>query len=397
MKILFVSALLPYPLHSGGQIRVYNLLKRLGEKHEITLCAFVRDTNEVGFVDKLRFCRYVYVIHRGRAWQPRYLIKTVFGRYPFLLTTYDNRAMHELIDGLIKPGAYDLVHLEPFYVWPSVPDVTLPMVVSEHNIEYAVYETYVRRFPIPLVRPLMFIDTLKLRFWEGYVWRKADAVTSVSEADAAVIRKLSGQTPTVVPNGVDLASFRYQVHKNDGKGPKLLFVGNFAWLPNRDAAQKLVHDIWPVVKQRFPQAKLKVVGRNMSASLRRRLKSVGADWAEDVANIEGEYHQADMLVSPTTIGGGTKFKILEAFASGLPVVTSKEGVLGIAVKAGEHYLEANATGEYVAQIAKLWENSQIRELVTKVARKLVEEKYNWDQIADTIDGVWRQTYAQAKT
>src|SRR3989344_1464692 len=101
MKILFVSAVLPYPLVSGGHVRIYNLLKRLSKQHEITLCSFIRDSSELGYVDNLRFCRFVYMIHRGGAWQPRYLANTIFGRYPFLLTTYDHGAMRELLKGLL--------------------------------------------------------------------------------------------------------------------------------------------------------------------------------------------------------------------------------------------------------------------------------------------------------
>ncbi len=396
MKILFVSAVLPYPLHSGGQIRIYNLLKRLGAKHEITLCAFVRRPDELQYLKELPFCRYVYMIYRGSAWQPNYVLKASFGRYPFLLTTYDNSAMRELLNGLLTQGQYDLIHLEPFYVWPSVPKTRIPIVVGEHNVEYEVYQHYVRRFPVVPLRPLLYLDTLKLRFWEGYIWRKADAITAVSQYDERVIRRLNKKVYRV-SNGVDLTEFPFDEKRMIHEDPVLLFVGNFKWLPNRDAARRLVSDIWPLVLERFPRAKLRIVGRTIPTWLRKlRAQPLGLSVDENVVDIRLEYEGADVLVAPLSIAGGTKFKILEAFASGLPVITSKEGIAGLGVKRDYHYLEADTSTEYVEQIKRFFENKNLRQKLAINARRFVETSYGWDQIVKKLEVVWQDTYAKNK-
>ena len=101
MKILFVSAVLPYPLHSGGQIRIYNLLKRLSRHHSTTLVSFIRSEEERAYEKELGFCTSVHMVMRGRAWQPKYYIGAIFSSYPFLLCTYDNRRMRETLEGLM--------------------------------------------------------------------------------------------------------------------------------------------------------------------------------------------------------------------------------------------------------------------------------------------------------
>ena len=121
MNILFVSAVLPYPLHSGGQIRIYNLLKQLSKRHSITLVSFIRDEREREMVRNLAFCHDVHVILRGRVWQPKYIIGAILGKFPLLLATYHHRKMQQLITDLLGSGRFDLVHIEPFYVWPSLP------------------------------------------------------------------------------------------------------------------------------------------------------------------------------------------------------------------------------------------------------------------------------------
>lgn len=362
MKILFVSAVLPYPLHSGGQIRIYNLLKRLGKKHEITLAAFTRSAEELSYRKELPFCRYVYMIHRGRAWQPQYIAKSVFGRYPFLMATYDNLAMRQLLRELLSREQYDLVHLEPFYVWPSLPKTNLPVVVGEHNVEYEVYQQYVRRYPIVPLRPFLYFDTLKLRFWEERIWRKATAITAVSEYDERVIRKLNKKVVRV-PNGVDISEFPFRPKKI--RIGKFLYVGNFKWMENRDAAEYLERDIWPEIKKEYPKAHLRIVGKERNP----------------VESIQDELYKTDIMIAPIRIGGGTKFKILEAMATGAPVITTTVGAQGLDKKV---LWIADTPGEVLTAIDEISKNSS----KIKNARKLVESEYNWDMLAQVLDHIW---------
>ena len=113
-----------------------------------------------------------------------------------------------------------------------------------------------------------------------------------------------------------------------------------------------------------------------------------------MVDIRLEYEGSDVLVAPLSISGGTKFKILEAFASGLPVVTTKEGAAGIDAASGKHYLEASKPQDFVGHIAKIWENGAVRKRLITNARKLVEDKYSWDSIAKTLDSVWRKVHGK---
>lgn len=371
MNILFVSAVLPYPLHSGGQIRIYNLLKRLSKRHKITLVSFIRNDDERAFRGNLNFCDDVHMIMRGRAWQPKYMMNAL-GKYPFLLATYDNAAMKNTLGDLLVKQRFDLVHLEPFYVWPSIPETRIPIIISEHNIEYNVY----RRFTPWFAR----LDTAKLAFWEHYVWNKAKTLTAVSEEDAAVIRKDVGDRVKVVPNGVDLTIFRYRKPRLTDR-PMMLFVGNFRWSPNREAADTLANDIWPQINKIRSGARLVMVGRDMPDTYRQ--------FERKTDHIENIYRDADILVAPHRIAGGTKFKMLEAMATGLPLVTTKEGASGLLLKKEVHYLEAESTQEFVNQIQRLCDNMTLAQTIAKNARRHVETLFDWDEIAQKLEYVWK--------
>lgn len=389
MKILFVTAVLPYPLHSGGQIRIYQLLKYLSKKHDITLVSFIRDEKEREFVRHLSFCASVHTVMRGRAWQLGYIAKSIFGKYSFLLSTYDNNRMRSKIVELQSKTQFDVLHIEPFYVWPSVPKNEIPIVVSEHNIEYDVYGQYVRQFWLSFLRPFLWLDVLKLTYWEQYVWRLASSVIAVSSDDADTIKKVIKKQSTVVPNGVDLDQFSYRKKRLSHAQPHILFVGDFRWFPNVDAMRRLVRDIWPEILKIYPKAQLRIVGRHMSDKQKIFMKERRVDVAENVEDISVEYKQADIFVAPLAIAGGTKFKILEAMASGLPVVTTIAGAAGLKLQAGYHVLIAEKTSDFVDSICALWINTSIYAAQAKAARLHIEKYYSWPAIADTLDSVWR--------
>ncbi len=380
MKILFVSAILPYPLYSGGQIRIYNLLKRLAGIHEIHLYSFIRSESEKKYLPELSFCKSVTTVHRGRVWQPKYLLKSMIGSYPLLWQSYHNSEMLALLSDEISMGNYDCIHIEPGYVWPSIPtEHRIPIVVAEHNIEHTVYESYVRKFKIGVLRPLLLRDVIKMKLWERHVWRKATKIISVSESDRSYI----GQpNVSVVPNGVDTKAFAFRPKKIMSKNPKFLYVGNFRWMENRDAAQYIIHDIWPAIGKVYPDAQLRIVGKYAPR---------GPYYAGSVDSIQDELNGADIMLAPIRIGGGTKYKILEAMAAGLPVVASSLGIAGMQGEAEKHFLVADTTDEILESIVKLRDAKKRADIVHN-ARALIEKEYSWDRIAQQQDRVWIEAY-----
>jgi glycosyltransferase involved in cell wall biosynthesis len=374
MKVLFVSAVLPYPLYSGGQIRIYNLLKRLSKRHEIHLYAFIRSESENKYLSKLDFCKSVTTVLRGRAWQPKYLYKTLTNSYPLLWNSYHNSKMQSLLADEIVKGGYDLLHIEPGYVWPSIPtEHRVPIVIAEHNIEHEVYQKYVDAFWASFIKPLLAYDVKKMSAWERESWSSAAEIISVSESDKEKIGR--GQ---VVPNGVDTKSFAFRPKKTMGSPLTFLYVGNFRWMENRDAAQTIIREYWTLISDAYPDAVLRIVGDHAPG---------GKYYAGKIDNIQQEFNRADILLAPIRIGGGTKYKILEAMATGLPVISSPEGIEGMKGRAMEHYMIAENAQDVLGAISYLSSGDNRLKLVTR-ARDLIEKEYNWDIIADLQNLVW---------
>lgn len=393
MKVLFISAILPYPLHSGGQVRLYNLLKLLSKKHDITLYAFIRNGNERQYVKELSFVKKIKLFYRGRVWQPKYILRSLTSSLPLLLSSYEHEEMKKDIAYELEHEQYDLVHLEPFYVCGSMPeDVKCPMVVAEHNIEYEVYESYVKQFPISFFRPFLDIDVAKIKKREETVWKKANTIITVSGHDASVIRSSVGEKKvTVISNGVDTSYFSYEKKLFNKEHPRFLFVGNFFWMPNVKAVERLFGEIWPKVFEAFPHAHLTIVGKHLSQKLQEEAEALHIEYKEKVEDIRDAYKSSDILLAPMTISGGTKFKMLESMGSGCLVVTTKEGMEGIEVQNGIHYHEVSLASEYVSAIQTVYDYPSKSRGMTAKARKVIENIYDWKSQAMKLSDVWEKT------
>lgn len=393
MKILFISAVFPYPLYSGGQVRIFNLLKTLGAKHQISLFAFTRKEEEQGYASMLPFCKKVVSVYRGRAWRVRYIVRAIAGKYPWVFATYDNAPMRDAIAEELQKERYDIIHIEPGYVWPALPSTTVPIVVGEHNIEHHVYEGYVQQFPIPFLRPFLSSDVTKLKTWEKKVWQQAAAIATVSDDDQREIAVQVGEKKVhTVSNGVDVEEFEFRPKSIKTSAPVVLFVGNFLWMQNRDALRYLLTDIWSKVQEIYPQAKLRVVGKNLSQAAKKQVLRAGGEMLEHVEHIQEEFHAADVLLAPIRVGGGTKFKILEAMASGIPVITTTIGAAGLAVENGKELMVANTPDATVDALIKVLSSTDHTLRMVKRARACIEKQYSWKTIAIELDRVWEDAH-----
>lgn len=263
MKILMLTPYLPYPLLSGGQIRTYNLLKKLALKHEITLFSLIKDENERQYVKELEpYCAKIKLFKRSsKPFTFQNIIKTIFSSYPFLVirnyVPETIRAIHEELEN----ETYDAIHAETFYMMPHLPITTVPTILVEQTIEYLGYESYAAKSKIPGLKKFLSLDIKKIKQWERFYWESCDQLIVMSDDDKDFISKQISQPDKieVVANGVDSAWFE-EVPQNLPADPTVLSVGTFKWLPNIEAVNFLVQKVWPLIKEKVPNAKLKIVG-----------------------------------------------------------------------------------------------------------------------------------------
>ena len=192
----------------------------------------------------------------------------------------------------------------------------------------------------------------------------------------------------VVDNGVDTAGFR----PDDAVNPdtrQMLFLGSLDWRPNLDAVRLLMDVIYPKVRLAEPLATVAVVGRKPPDWLRESVRTrLGIKVYGDVPDVRPYLHGAGMLVVPLRIGGGSRLKILEALATGLPVVTTTVGVEGLRLNAGEHVTVADSAEAFAAAAVEAVRRPDAARAQAARGRARVLAEYDWGGLADRLGAVW---------
>jgi len=401
MRILIVSSYLPYPLFSGGQVRLYNLIKELSDKHEITLICEKRQhqtNNDIAEVKKI--CKDVITIERRKQWSFSNMLKSGTSQSSFLVTGHTLPVFSQKIQDVLEQTTFDLIHVETYYVLQNVPVTRLPIVLVEHNIEYQVYEKYMMNQAPVFLKPFLKIDINKIKKEEEQFWKKATKLVSVSREDQQVMKQ-AGVDSSLVSNGVNTDQFKFvSIEKRkeaQGKDRKILFLGDFKWIQNKDAVEFIVKEIWPEISSKFKDQnakfdlKLWIVGRSIPDSIRSLTKDPDVLFDEASSSLPTEkiFQEATILLAPIRVGGGTSYKILESMSTGTPVVTMQMSADALGAKDGNDIMVGKTAKELAEKCLQLLEDEQLYQKIGKNGRELVEKQYTWKEIGKKLEEVYK--------
>ncbi len=391
MKILMLTPYLPFPLLTGGQTRSYNLIKRLSKlNHEITLFSLIKNQEEKKYIPELeKYCKEVEIFDRPiKPWTITNILRTGLTYYPFLVIRNWAKGEKQAIQKKIKIENFDLIHAETFYVMPHIPQTKIPILLVEQTIEYLVYRHFASQNRHIFLKPFFYIDVVKLKFWELKYWQKAKRVVAMSVNDKQIMHaEVNNLIVDIVPNGVDISYFSTKV-AGKANEPTILYLGNFTWLQNREAVDILLRLVWPRIKSKILDAKLWIVGK-AAEKFFSKLNDQNIK-VEEVSDVRTAYQKASVLVAPIYGGGGTRYKNFEAFASGLPVVTTSIGIGGTeAVDGKEVIIRDDPIGIADAAVELLTDKSLYKKIATN-AKKMVVQKYDWDPIAKNLGQIYEE-------
>jgi glycosyltransferase involved in cell wall biosynthesis len=393
MKILIVSSYLPYPLFSGGHIRLYNIIKRLSEhNHQITLiCEKRPHQTDQDIAEITKICKKVVTVDRKKQWSFTTIFHAIFSSDSFLITGHTNLEMQKEIAKALQNDTFNLIHAETSYIMQNIPQTTTPIVLVEHNIEYLVYQRFVDSAFL-LLRPFLAWDVRKLKKAEEAFWKKATYNVTVSEREKKIINL---PNVGVVPNGVDTNIFQMKKELHIGNKPQadILFIGDFKWIQNRDSARWIIKEIYPKLENYFKHAKktvLWIIGKHIPTNLKNSSLSDSIIFDENNQQpTEKIFSEADVLLSPIRIGGGTQYKILEAMASGTPVVTTQLGIEGIDARDEENVLVGETSHDLARLTARVLEDEDLYIKIAKNARSFIEKSYTWESIVRKLENVYK--------
>ncbi|SRR6266568_372334 len=401
MKILVISSYLPYPLYSGGQVRLYNLLKELSNRHEITLICEKRPQQTVQDIAEVKkICKDVITVDRKKQWSISNIVKAGISSNSFLLNGHTQTVFKQKIQEILAENTFDLIHVETYYVMKNVPQTNLPIVLVEHNIEYSVYEKFMNRAPF-FLRPLLALDIAKIKKEEESYWEKVKALVAVSREDQQVMKK-AGFESFLVPNGVNTDQFKFKSFEEKShfaqapRDKKILFLGDFKWIQNKDAVTFILKEIWPLIKEKDETGKfglkLWIVGRSIPDNIKSLTNEPDVLFDEESSSLPTEkiFQVAALLLAPIRIGGGTSYKILESMSTGTPVVTKQMSADALGAKDRVDLMVGQNAEELAKKSISLLSDEGLYKKISKNGRELVEKNYTWQEIGKKLEEVYKK-------
>ena len=295
---------------------------------------------------------------------------------------YIHAECQRVLDRLTAASGFDLVQFEFSQMGGYGVRSALPTVIDVHNIEHDLMRGMASTGSSAR-RLFNAIEYRKFRREEIAAWRHASYCVATSSKDAAVVSSFTGGDVPVIPNGVDLDYFK-PTSMDRSKSGTIAFVGAMHYRPNAEGARYFAERVFPSIIQSIPNATFTVVGADPMPEVSALASVAGVTVTGSVRDVRPWLESAQVVVVPLLSGGGTRIKILEAFAAGRPVVSTTVGAEGIDVVDREHLLLADDPSDFADAVVELMGNPALRDHLVSNALSLVLERYQWSTIADRL-------------
>ncbi|WP_374423251.1 glycosyltransferase family 4 protein [Chromobacterium sp.] len=393
LRILWTLPYLPWPTTSGGKLRQFHLLRALSARgHRITVLAQSKDALGADSRRQLEsVAERLIVLPRRPLKHPLTLLAAALAPYPLLASVNGLAPALRRTFGELLEQPWDVVQIEHSYaLQPFLPELRRrrqPFVLTEHNVESTLGAATYQGLPRWLA-PFVLWDRWRYRRWEETALGAAERVAAVTWEDAAEMSRRSGRLVDVVINGVDAAAFATVRPALDSQ--RLLFVGNFEYPPNRDAVEWLADEIMPRLWRLLPQARLAVCGHAMPESWARRWPDARLEWQGFVPALPPQQGRAAAFIAPLREGGGSKLKVLEALAAGLPLLSTPQGVSGLALQHGRDCLLGEDAAQLAAAAAELLSRPDRAAGLGAAGRAYAARRHDWSVAADQLETIYRE-------
>lgn len=384
-------------MNSGARLRDYHLARQLAGHASVTYVglkypgATSYEPAGDGLPPPEQVFERVCMIPKARAYSPVNLVRGLLGPTP---VTVWNCTTPEIAASLAKLGretAFDSIQMEGVHLMRYAPVLRSftghpPIVCDWHNIESELMWRYSEN-----------IDSLPRRWYarrtagfieraEAELLRAADAHSVVSAREVEKLRAVVPEADIhIVENGVDTGYFGDCVSGAGVPRNRIVFAASMDYHANIDAALYFAREIWPAVQARIGDGyRFTIVGRSPSAEVLALRSLPGIEVTGTVPDVRPYYREASAVVVPLRVGGGTRLKILEAMAAGVPVVSTTLGAEGLEVNPGRDLLTADTPASITEAIASLCDRPPRWQQLSDAGRALVARMYDWRIVGDRL-------------
>ncbi len=406
-RILFLSQCLPYPPDSGVTSRTFHILRELQVEFDVALVPYFRVNHQPDRAARDAACEALrrvptYVAdpapipgqhHRvRRVWD--HLRSLATGR-PYTEYQYDSGTFAAGLQAAIRACPPDLVHLDSLDMYRWLPDLpSAPVACTHHDIDSELLRLRAQHLRSPLLRGYMTLQARRVARLERELCPRLAVNVMMSDLDAGRLQRVApGAVTVVVPNGTDTEF----LHPNGGSSApgRVVFVGPTYSHPNRDAVEFFLQETWPGIRAVDPATSLQLVGRSAPTDQARYDAAPGVQVLGQVPDIRPALTQARCVVVPIRIGGGTRIKILDAWALGKAVVSTSIGCEGLDAVDGENILIRDTPATFARAVLDVLHDAPLRARLERNARCTALEKYSWTLVGRTIRSAYAELLGRA--
>jgi len=318
------------------------------------------------------------------------LLSYIF-RDPYLTHHYRSRAYRDKLDELLKAKTYDVIHCDSIAMTRNLRGLDKSrLILTQHNIEQVIWGGYVRRAGNPIAHIYYQNQHRKVQRLESRLNDTYGHVVTVSTNDRRILSQFfPDDRIVVVENGVDPVIYDNKTPLENKSG--IVFTGSLDWIPNIDGLAWFAGEVYPFLRATIPGLQVNIVGRRPSPRLLDILSTRTAITVHaDVPEIQPYLHGARVMIVPLHIGGGSRLKILEAMASGLPVVSTAKGAEGLDVTRDKNILIANEPEEFAKALIDVMNDDALHRRLADAGLELIKARYSWDKVAQPLAELWRR-------
>jgi sugar transferase (PEP-CTERM/EpsH1 system associated) len=384
LRILFLTARFPWPLLRGDQARAYHQLRLLAPRHRLTLVCFGDAAiPRAGLAAISALCERVVTVPLGRTAMGLGLSRGAFSSLPFQVSLYRHRRMRRALREAFDGGSFDLVHAQLVRVGPYVESLPPPRFVDLVDALSLGMRRRSRQHRGPL-RWLTALEAGRLLRYERRLCAAVEGGSVVSSVERDAIG--APANVGVVPNGVDLGEFPF---RRDGRGPAtVVLTGNMGYFPNVNAARWFAERVLPLVRRSVPEARFLVIGARPAACLRRLAQAdPSVSVLGFVDDLRPHLQAATVAVAPMQAGAGQPFKVIEAMASGTPVVATPVVAAAFEAAGGDDLLVAGTPEAFAEAVVSLIRDPVRAARLAARARRFVESRHTWERSVAQLEAL----------
>ncbi len=380
-SILYLVHRVPYPPNRGDRIRSFHVLEFLAARGDVSL-AFLSDrpvaSESMAVLGRL--CGRVAAVPLGRRSRWISAARSLAVGRTATEGLFRSRKLRKILRSWAEDTRFDLVVVfcSSMVQYLDVPGLAgVPAIVDLVDVDSQKWFEYARHSWGPM-RRIFQIEGRRLRRLEASLPDHVEAVTVVSPQEARLFRSFrpSGRVH-VIRNGVDLDYFQPNGASGTSASDKCVFVGALNYRANLDGVIWFCREIWPQVHTRHPQAAIRLVGSNPAPAARRLARLPGVHLVGEVPDVRPYLSEAALAVVPLRVARGLQNKVLEAMATGKPVVATPQALEGIGATPGVHVCQAATTDEWVQTISTLLCDPGLRSRLGHAARDFVQRQFQW--------------------